>query len=311
MSIQFKHLKMIQALAHSETLAKAAQRLFMTQSALSHQLKDIEQKLACEIIVRKSKPLALTPSGQLILATANEVLIKLETLNSHLTKMQRGEMGRLHISIECHSCYLWLLPTLDKYRESWADIELDLLTGYSFGALPALKKGDLDLVITSDPDPISGITYIPLFAYESVLAVPNRHPLIEQGYIEAKDLSQETLICYPMARERLDIFRLFLTPAKVEPLSVRHSELTVMMMQLVASGRGVSGLPQWAANEFTQKHYVQALKLGQEGIFSTLYAAVREQDLDSKYMREFLLLAKDIPFSSLQNIYSPSSNTQS
>ena len=128
------------------------------------------------------------------------------------------------------------------------------------------------------------------------MAVAKQHPLAQKAYVEPEDLRDETLITYPVEHDRLDIFNHFLEPADVEPAQVRTSELTVMMMQLVASGRGVCCLPNWAMHEYSSKGYVSARRLGKEGLFSTLYAAVRTDMLDAAFMQDFLLTAKDTSF---------------
>jgi len=158
------------------------------------------------------------------------------------------------------------------------------------------------LVVTSDPLELPGITYVPLFTYEAMLAVANQHPLANKAYIVPEDLLTETLITYPVERDRLDIFTRFLEPADVEPAQVRTSELTVMMMQLVASGRGVCGMPHWALHEYSSRGYVKAKRLGEKGLFATLYAGIRADMLDAPYMRDFLLTAKDTSFSTLDGV---------
>lgn len=219
-----------------------------------------------------------------------------------MARLAGGTAGRLHMAIECHSCFQWLMPTIDQFRDAWPEVELDLASGFSFAPLPALARGDLDLVVTSDPIEMAGITYVPLFTYEALLAVANQHPLASKAFIHAEDLSTETLITYPVERDRLDIFTRFLEPADVEPAQVRTSELTVMMMQLVASGRGVCGLPNWALHEYSSRGYVTAKRLGDKGLFATLFAGVRTDMLDAPFMRDFLLTAKDTSFANLEGV---------
>ena len=191
---------------------------------------------------------------------------------------------------------------LDQFRDAWPEVELDLASGFSFAPLPALARGDLDLVVTSDPIELPGITYVPLFTYEALLAVANQHALASRPFVRAEDLASETLITYPVEHDRLDIFTRFLEPADVEPAQVRTSELTVMMMQLVASGRGVCCVPNWALHEYSARGYVTAKRLGEKGLFATLYAGIRADMLDSPFMRDFLLTAKDTSFSTLEGV---------
>lgn len=304
MNIQRKHLELIQALHSSDTLAAAAHKLHMTPSALSHQLGELEERLGLAVVNRKSKPLHLSAAGKRLYESAHDILPRFERLEADLTRQVKGLGGRLNIAIECHSCYLWLLPTLDQFRRQWPEVELDLSGGFSFDGLQALAAGDLDFVITADPEPINGISYIPLFQYESMLILPLDHPLLKEKEIQPAMLKDQTLIIYPVPPRKMDIFRLFLRPADVEPAQIRQSELTVMMVALVASGRGLCTLPNWAADEYIDRNFVTARSLG-KGIFNTLHAAVREESLSLSYMQDFLFLAKDLPFSTLKGIARP------
>ena len=254
------------------------------------------------LFTRKSKPMRFTSAGLRLLRLADEVLPLLREAERDFSRLAGGSAGRLHLAIECHCCFQWLMPAIDAFRTSWPEVEMDLASGFSFAPLPALARGDLDLVVTSDPINLNGITYVPLFTYEALLAVDNHHPLVEKSLIEPKDLQPLTLITYPIERDRLDIFTRFLDPADIEPLNVRTSEMTVMMMQLVASGRGVCCLPNWALHEYTSRGYVTARRLGNRGLFPTLFAAVRSDMLATPYMSDFLLTAKDTSFSTLAGI---------
>lgn len=305
MNIQRKHLDLILCLHHAETLAEAATQLHLTPSALSHQLGELEKRIGLPVVNRKTKPLRLTAVGQRLLDTANNIAPRFDRLEQDLTRMVNGDGGRLNLAIECHSCYQWLLPTLDQFRRQWPEVELDISGGFSFDSLGALLEGDLDLVITADPEPLNNISYIPLFQYEAQLILPNEHPLLKEKLIEPHMLSEHALIIYPVPHRKLDIFRLFLNPANVEPAHIRSCELTVMMVALVASGRGLCVLPNWAAEEYKARNYITARSLGGDGIHNTLHAAVREDSLQAAFMQDFLFLAKDLPFSTLKGIARP------
>lgn len=300
--LDIRHLKTLAALRDAGSLVEAAERLHLTQSALSHQFKEMEDRLGMPLFVRKTKPVRFTSAGLRLLQLTDEVLPLMRGAERDIARLQGGSAGRLHMAIECHSCFQWLMPTIDQFRDAWPEVELDLASGFSFAPLPALARGDLDLVVTSDPVELSGISYIPLFTYEALLAVAKQHPLAKNAYVVPEDLSTETLITYPVERDRLDIFNHFLVPADIEPAQVRTAELTVMMMQLVASGRGVCCLPNWAMHEYSAKGYVSARRLGAKGLFSTLYAAVRSDMLDAAFMRDFLLTAKDTSFTTLAGV---------
>jgi LysR family transcriptional regulator for metE and metH len=219
-----------------------------------------------------------------------------------IARLAGGEAGRLHICIECHSCFQWLVPCIDKYRGNWPEVELDLTGGFNFAPLPALVRGDLDLVITSDPMELPGIHYVPLFRYEAMLAVDPQHQLAGRPYVLPEDLLDQVLIMYPVERDRLDIFTRFLDPADIEPAEIRTAELTPMMVQLVASGRGVAGLPNWSLEEYLETETISAKKLGEQGLWATLYAAIREDQSEAPFMQDFLATANETCFKTLKGI---------
>ncbi len=300
--IELRHLRTLVALRDTGSLVEAAERVFLTQSALSHQIKELESRIGCGLFVRKTRPVRFTSAGTRLLRLADEVLPRVHSAELDLQRLAGGESGRIFMAIECHSCFEWLLPAINEYRDQWPDVELDIASGFHFAPLPALGRGDLDLVITADPIEEIGVHYFPLFSYEAKLAIAKSHFLVEKEWVEPRDLVDEVLISYPVDRSRLDIFTSFLEPAAVEPKRVRHAELTTMIVQLVASGRGVACLPNWALHEYLQKDYLAVQSLGEEGVWPTLYAAVRKDQAGAAFMQGFVDVAKQTCFKNLHGI---------
>ncbi len=300
--LELKHLRSIVAIEEHGSLVLAADKLCLTQSALSHQIKEIESRLGVSLFIRKSRPLRLTAAGERLLETARTVLPLMNSTERDLQRFAGGQTGRLHIAIECHSCFDWLMPAINLYRNHYKDVEVDLSTAFNFVPLPALQKGRLDLVITSEPQNISGIHYEPLFQFEILFAVANDHPFAAQDHVDVQSLREETLITYPVDQSRLDIFTQFLHPADVEPLSVRTAELSLMIIQLVASGRGVCALPNWALAPYLEGGHIKAVRVGEKGLYSTLYLALRQEQLAAPFMADFIQTAKQSCFKTLQGI---------
>lgn len=303
--IEIRHLETLLAIHEGGTLSDAAERLHVTQSALSHQLRELESRLGTQLLNRRTRPVRFTTAGLRLLALANDVLPRVQATERELRRLAAGRSGRLHMAIECHSCFQWLMPALDVFRQQWPEIALDLSAAFSFAPIPALVRGDLDLVITSDPIALEAVRYIPLFRYELVLAVPRKGELARRKTVRAEQLGEYTLITYPVERERLDIFTAFLDPADVEPASLRTAELTTMIVQLVASGRGVAALPNWALTEYLQQDLVASCRLGRHGVWRTLFAAVRVEDAQAPYIQEFLNIAREVCFGRLAGIRAP------
>ncbi|MDR5905210.1 LysR family transcriptional regulator [Franzmannia qiaohouensis] len=300
--LELRHLRTLIALRDAGSLVEAAERVHLTQSALSHQLKDLEERLGSPLFLRKTRPVEFTRAGQRLLALAEQILPQVRMAERDLARLAGNEQGRLHMAIECHSCFQWLMPTIDYFRDHWPEVEVDIPGGHHFDPLPALAREQLDLVITADPQPLAGVHYEPLFRYQGLLAVAKQHRLAGRAWITPEDLADETLITYPVEHARLDVFSQFLDPAGVEPREIRTAELTIMMMQLVASGRGVCALPNWALTEYLERDYVRGVALGEEGMWSTLFAAIREETRDAPWMEDFLRTARETSFAVLEGI---------
>ncbi len=302
--LEIRHLETLTAIREGGSMQEAAERLHLTQSALSHQLRDLETRLGTPLLNRRTRPARLTTAGLRVLALADEVLPLMRATERELQRLAAGRTGRLHLAIDCHSCFQWLMPALDVFRSQWPDVALDLSAAFSFAPLPALVRGDLDLVITSDPQPLEAVDYLPLFKYELVLAVSESNPLAGHKYIMPDQLADQTLVTYPVEKQRLDIFTAFLDPADVEPAAIRKAELTPIIVQLVASNRGVAALPNWALTEYLNQGWLRLCHLGPQGVWRTLYAAVRSEDTDASYIHEFLTIAREVCFKTLSGIKS-------
>lgn len=291
MHIEFRHLRTIQAIHDAGGLARAAEMMNITQSALSHQVKGLEDQAGVELFVRRSKPLKLSPAGQRLLKLAHQVLPQVAAMQEEFSGLRDGSAGRMHIAIECHACFEWLFPVLEQFRRVFGEVDVDIRPGLAFDALPALLRQEVDLVISSDPEEIAGVEFIELFDYRAVFVAASTHPLAQKEYIEAEDFRGETLITYPVERTRLDVFSQLLIPSKVEPANIRQVELTAVILLLVASNRGVSVLPDWVVREVKYSSDYVTRPLTATGITRSLYAAIRSEDRNKPFMRALLALA--------------------
>jgi len=292
MHIEFRHLRTIKAIHDEGGLARAADRMHITQSALSHQVKGLEAQAGVELFVRRSKPLKLSAAGLRLLRLAEQVLPQVEATLDEFASLRNGSTGRMHIAIECHACFEWLFPVLEAFRCAWSDVDVDIRPGLAFDALPALIKEEVDLVISSDPEDLTGIEFVELFDYAPVFVAASNHPLAQKAYIEAQDFEGQTLITYPVERSRLDVFSQLLIPANVAPVAVRQAELTAVILLLVASNRGVSVLPDWVVREVKYSSDYVTRPLTKKGLKRRLYAAVRSEDRDKPYMEKLISLAR-------------------
>ena len=244
--------------------------------------------------MRRSKPLKLSSAGMKLLAAAERILPQVAELEAEFAGLVSGKAGRLHIAIECHACFEWLFPVLEQFRKAWPEVDVDIRPGLAFDALPALRREEVDIVVSSDPEALPETDFTPLFDYEPVFVASAQHPLAGRDHIEAADFAGQTLITYPVERTRLDVFTEVLIPARVEPAAIRQVELTAVILLLVASNRGVAVLPDWVVRQVRyNSDYVTRPLHGPEGrVTRRLYAATRAEDTARPFMAHLIRLAR-------------------
>ncbi len=283
-----KHLQTLVALEHHGSLSAAAQSLFVTPTALSHQIRQLEERLSTRIFVRKSSPLQFTAAGLRLIELAHQVLPAIE---STLTDLQRiadaGHHARLKIAVACHCCFEWLIPLLNRYRQSWPEVNVDLAPDMRFDAIAQLANGGLDMVITSDIEIRGDIHYARLFDYQLVVVSGLEHPLSQQNQVAVEDLLKWPLLVYPVERKRLDVIRLLLEPAGLQHPQLISCDTTMLILQKAAAGMGVALLPDWAVQAFAKRSLVHSLALAQP-VGRTLYAATRADERNSAHLRGFI-----------------------
>ncbi|OEF27277.1 HTH-type transcriptional regulator MetR [Vibrio rumoiensis] len=289
--IEIKHLRTLSVLRDTGSLTATATTLHLTQSALSHQLKDLESRMGGKLFLRKTRPIKFTPEGAILLKVADDVLPKIARAENDIASLKEDVNGRLHMAIECHSCFQWLMPALKEYQIAWPSVTLDFSSGFGFEPLPALVAGELDLVITSDIQPRSEVHYESLFDFEMRLIIATNHPLADKAFIEPKDLASLTMLSYPVQKQRLDVVKHFLQPAGVEPAKWKQADNTLMLVQMVSAGLGVAALPNWAISEFSRQGLIVSKQLG-EGLWRRLFAATRHSEKDKRYLQAFFSTAK-------------------
>ncbi|WP_335957301.1 LysR family transcriptional regulator [Acinetobacter bereziniae] len=289
--LELRHLKTLTALREHGSLVAAAGDLCLTPSALSHQLRELDQWFGVEVVNRRSRPVSFSNVGQRLLKLADDILPQVQITQSDITRIVHGQTGRIVFSSECHSCFDWLMPLLNQYRQQYPDVDLDFASGFEANPHELLQTGEFDLLITADPIALKGIEYFPIFEYESRLVLSQTHPLVRMKEITVQELAEETLVTYPVDKHRLDIMSRLFIPANIQPKHIRTTDLTQMLIQLVASGHGIAALPDWVVNEYEQKGWVVSRRLdcvAPEGLRRTLYAGYRIEEKEKDYFDGFL-----------------------
>ena len=300
--LEVRHLRTLVALRDSGSLVRAAQLLNLTQSALSHQIKLLEDRYGQPLFERKSVPPQFTAVGERLLALADAVLPQVEGAERDIARLVLGQGGQMRIAVECHTCFDWLMPAMDAFRTRWPEVELDIVSGFHADPVGLLHQGRADVAIVSEVEADeAGVDYHALFGFEIRALLANTHPLVAKPHLVAQDFADQTIITYPVPDEMLDLIRQVLEPAGVRPPR-RTTELTVAMLQLVASGRGVAALPLWAVQSYLDRGYVTARPIGEKGLRGELYAASLPGLSAKPYLQDFVQVTRETSFVTLKGV---------
>lgn len=286
------HLTIIKAVSEAGTVTQAAEILCLTQSALSHAIKKVENHYQLQIWQKEGRKLRLTQGGSLLLNLANRLLPQFEHAELQLAQIAQGKKGILRIGMECHPCYQWLLKTVKPFLAQCDGVDVDVRQKFQFGGLSALLGYEIDLLITPDPLFHHNVIYTPVFDYEHVLVVSGQSSLAKKDWVNPTDLSTETLITYPVEASRLDIFSHFLTPAGASIRRHKIIETTEIMLQMVAANRGIAALPRWLVEEYQLQMDVVPVSLSANGIRKSIHLGVRVNESMPDYLKTFIALSK-------------------
>ena len=299
--LEVRHLKTLVALREAGNLLRAAVLLNVTQSALSHQIRQLEDHHGTALFERKSQPVRFTPAGERLLKLADSVLPQLDHAERDMVRMAQGTAGQLRIAVECHTCFDWLMPAMDRFRQRWPEVELDIVSGFQADPVGLLYSHRADVAIVAEIDVDEAVDYHPLFSFEIVALVAQDHPLASRDYLVAADFATDTLITYPVPDDMLDVVRQVLKPAGIQT-ERRTTELTVAMLQLVASRRGIATLPVWAAQNYLKRDYVLAKRITAEGLTGKLYAASLPELSARPFMTDFVATTRQSCYLSLDGV---------
>ena len=296
MDLEIRHLRLVRSVNTHGSLTRAGAELHLTQSALSHQLRDIELRLGSALFLRVGKRMVLTPAGEQLLRSAVEVLATIERTEEAIRRLAGAGGGVLRLSTACYTCYHWLPSLLKEYRRAHARVEIQVVAEATHDPLPFLLDGRLDLAIVSDPVRDRRLVARRLFDTEMVVIVAPRHRLATQAYVRLEDFTRETLLIYP-PKEDSTIYQQVLVPAGVRPAELQQIQLTEAIIELVKAGLGVAVLARWAVEPHIKAGTLRALPLTRRGYRRTWSAATLKDVARVPYVRDFIdLVARHPPF---------------
>ncbi len=248
MDLEIRHLKLVAAVAETGSVTRAGNRLHLTQSALSHQLRDAEEQLGAPLFERKNGRMSLTSAGDRLLLTARTVLAELDRAESDIQKNGHSgadAKGLIRISTQCHTAYHWFPSRLILFQKKFPGVEVQLVIEATNNPFEALLEGKLDLALICEPIRNRKIHYTPLFEDDVVIIVPPKHRLTAKNCAAPEDFAAENILLYPPKTDSTLLTKI-LEPAGIQPHKIQEVMLTEVILEMVIGGLGIAALPRWA-----------------------------------------------------------------
>ncbi|WP_417494937.1 LysR family transcriptional regulator [Maricaulis sp.] len=292
--IDVRYLEILKEVKSQGSVTAAAEKLHVSQSALSHMIRKLEERYNTKIWIKQGRNLHFTKAGEYLIQVAERILPQLENAEVMLREYASGMRGHVKVGMECHPCQKWLMAIADPYLEKWTDVRFEVSSSFNFSGINALNEHEIDILITPDPIDHPLLTFQPVFDYELVLVVHKAHPLAKKAYIEPHDLVNEELITVPVSADRLDIFTQFLIPSNCRPKNHVKIETSDLILQLVSHNRGVAVLPDWLVSATTKSEHLECIKIGSKGIQKCIHVGMRKGEQEIDYLKGFVEIAKNI-----------------
>lgn len=290
MAIQLRHLQLVDAVVEAGTLTAAARRLFLTQSALSHQLADLERRAGGPVFHRVGRRMVPTPLGLRILDSARSMLAELERLETDLERHAAGRAGLLRVTTQCYTCYHWLAEVLPRFREAHPAVVVQVVPDEAGGVLDALLAGRVDLAIAHRLPEDERLARAPLFEDELVAVVAPDHPFATRQTVDAEDFASEELLVHSARLDDSFFFQTVLYPAGVMPARITELRLTEATVSLIRAGAGIAVLSRWSVAPQLASGDVVAVRITREGVFRMWQAVTLGANAAAAHVRDFTAL---------------------
>jgi len=286
--MEFRHLRLVQTLAVEGTLTAAGKKLFLSQSALSHQLREIEDELEVELFQRVRKRMVLTDAGRRVLDSADVVLGEIDRVRDDVSRMASGDTGTLRIAACPYANFHWLPQVLKSFKERFPGVDVSFDNSSPHDPTEQLRSGSIDIGIVNVKHEENGLAYLKLFDDEMVAVVRGDHPWATLEHVDAKHFADEDLIGYDVPFEEVEFNRHVLKPSGIVPRSLIKVPTTGAILEMVKAGMGVAAMNRWSVRPYLESEDLCCLRLTRKGFRRTWYAAVPNGEKRPPYVAHFI-----------------------
>ncbi len=291
--MEIKYFRLIKTIVEEGNMANSAEKLFLTQSALSHQLKDLEERLGFKVFLRTRNRWELTEEGNELYKVGNEILNSIAKGFHNIEQIRTGSSGTIKVSTECYSFYQGLSAFIQKMGLLYPEIQIDLNLEATHQPISKILSNEIDIAITTSKPNNTTLSSLAVYEDEIFALMHNENPLNKKECLELDDFAKLHLIIHSFPLETVSVYERFLKPNKITPLKISAVPLTEVALEMVSANMGILCLPKWTLKAFKLSKDLVFKPISPHGIKRTHYLVFRSSDKSKKYMHDFIANYRD------------------
>jgi LysR family transcriptional regulator for metE and metH len=291
--MEIRFLRLIKTISEEGSIANSSEKLFLTQSALSHQLRELEAQLGFKVFQRTRNKWKLTEEGVEIYKIACEVIGSIENGFNTIRQIRSGSTGKIKVSTECYSFYQSLPYFIQKMGALYPKIEVDLILEATHQPISKILSKEIDIAIVTSQPKDEELESIEIYEDEIFAILHKENSLSNLDYLNTNDFSDIHLIIHSYPLDTVSVYEQFLKPDKITPAKISAIPLTEVALEMVQANMGITCMPKWALKSIKLSDELSFKKIGENGFKRTHYLVVRKSDMSKKYISDFLLNFKE------------------
>ena len=286
--MEIKYFRLIKSIAEEGSIANSSEKLFLTQSALSHQLKELESQLGFKVFYRTRNKWLLTEEGSELYKLGNEVLDSIEKGFKNIQQIKTGSIGSIKVSTECYSFYQGLSSFIQKMGVLYPKIDVDLILEATHQPISKILSNEIDIAIVTSKPSNDSLVSVEVFEDEIFAMMHKENSLQEIDFLDTSNFADIHLIIHSFPLETVSVYQQFLKPNNITPFKISAIPLTEVALEMVHANMGIICMPKWALKSFRISKDIIYKKIGKHGLKRTHFLVVRKADIHKKYISDFI-----------------------
>ena len=286
--MELKYFRLIKTIAEEGSIANSTERLFLTQSALSHQLRELEERLAFKVFHRTRNKWELTQEGAELYKLANKLFSSIDEGFSAIKHIKEGSKGTIKLSAECQSFFHSIPSFIQKMGILYPEIEIDVSLGATHQTISQVLSEDIDIAIVTSKPESEELLSIPVFKDEIFAIMHEEHQLNDLDYLDASHFGNVHLLINSFPLDGVAVYQQFLKPNKIHPIKISAIPFTEITLAMIQANMGIMCAPKWQLTPFKLSKELVFKRIGKNGLKREHYLVVKMKHRNKKYIHDFI-----------------------